>query len=41
LGPYGALSASSYAKRAPGAGNAAVNTELSAGLRLFFDLPGR
>lgn len=41
LGPYGALGASSYAKRPPGAGNAAVNTELSAGLRLFFDLPGR
>jgi hypothetical protein len=41
IGPYGALGASSYAKRAVGAGSAAVNTELSAGLRIFFDVPGR
>jgi hypothetical protein len=41
VGPYGALGASSYAKRAAGAGDAAVNTELSVGLRVFFDLPGR
>lgn len=41
LGPYGSLGLSSYTKRAGGTGDAAVNTELSAGLRLMFDLPGR
>lgn len=41
LGPYGALSLSSYCKRPEGAGDAGVNTELSAGLRFLFDLPGR
>ncbi len=41
FGPYGALAASSYSKRADGAGSAAVNTELSVGLRVLFDLPGR
>jgi hypothetical protein len=41
IGPYGALGASSYSKRAAAAGDAAVNTELSVGLRVLFDLPGR
>ncbi len=41
IGPYSALGLSSYAKRAAGAGDAAVNTELSVGLRILFDLPGR
>lgn len=41
LGPYGALSLSSYSKRPSGAGDAAVNTELSVGLRFLLDLPGR
>ena len=41
LGPYGALSLSSYSKRPSSAGDAAVNTELSVGLRFLLDLPGR
>ncbi len=41
IGPFGALGVSSYSKRATGAGDAAVNTELSVGLRVLFDLPGR
>jgi len=41
LGPYGALSLSSYSSRPSGAGDAAVNTELSVGLRFLLDLPGR
>lgn len=41
LGPYGALSLSSYSKRPNSAGDAAVNTELSVGLRFMLDLPGR
>jgi hypothetical protein len=41
LGPFGALSLSSYTDRPDGAGDASVNTELSLGLRLLLDLPGR
>jgi hypothetical protein len=41
FGPYGSLSLSSYNDRPPGAGDASVNAELSFGLRLLFDLPGR
>jgi hypothetical protein len=41
FGPYGALSLSSYTTRPSGAGDAAVNTELSVGLRFLLDLPGR
>ena len=41
IGPYGTLSLSSYSSRPAAAGDARVNTELSAGLRLLFDLPGR
>jgi hypothetical protein len=41
LGPYGALSLSSYARRPESAGDPAVNTELSFGVRLLLDLPGR
>ena len=41
LGPFGALSLSSYTDRPEGAGEARVNTELSLGLRLLLDLPGR
>ncbi|HKY36879.1 MAG TPA: autotransporter outer membrane beta-barrel domain-containing protein [Polyangiaceae bacterium] len=41
LGPFGALSLSSYTDRPEGAGDASVNTELSLGLRLLLDLPGR
>lgn len=41
LGPYGALALSSYSKRPSTAGDAAVNTELSVGLRFLLDLPGR
>lgn len=41
LGPYGALSLSSYTKRPASAGDAGVNTELSVGLRFLLDLPGR
>jgi hypothetical protein len=41
FGPYGALSLSSYTKRPQDAGGASVNTELSVGLRLLFDFPGR
>lgn len=41
LGPYGSLGLSSYTKRPEGAGDARVNTELSAGLRFLLDLPGR
>jgi hypothetical protein len=41
LGPYGSLSLSSYSKRPASAGEAAVNTELSVGLRFLLDLPGR
>ena len=41
LGPYAALSLSSYTTRPNAAGDAAVNTELSTGIRFLFDLPGR
>ena len=41
LGPYAALSLSSYTTRPSSAGDVAVNTELSTGLRFLFDLPGR
>lgn len=41
LGPYAALGLSSFTTRPSGSGSAAVNTELSAGLRLLLDLPGR
>jgi hypothetical protein len=41
FGPYAALDLSSYTTRPSGSGNAAVNTELSVGVRLLFDLPGR
>jgi hypothetical protein len=41
FGPYGALGLSSYTTRPSGAGAAAVNTELSVGLRFLLDLPGR
>lgn len=41
IGPYGNLSLSSYSSRPDAGGDARVNTELSAGLRLLFDLPGR
>jgi len=41
VGPYGALGLSSYNQRPAGAGSASVNTELSVGLRVLLDLPGR
>jgi hypothetical protein len=41
IGPYGTLALSSYSTRPAGTGDARVNTELSAGLRLLLDLPGR
>jgi hypothetical protein len=41
LGPYGALGLSSYTSRPADAGKAAVNTELSVGLRFLLDVPGR
>jgi hypothetical protein len=41
VGPYGALGLSSYSKRPADAGGASVNTELSVGLRVLLDLPGR
>ena len=41
LGPFGSLSLSSYTDRPASAGDASVNTELSLGLRLLLDLPGR
>jgi hypothetical protein len=41
IGPYGSLGLSTYSTRPSGAGDARVNTELSAGLRLLLDLPGR
>jgi hypothetical protein len=41
LGPFAALGLSSYTTRPNGAGNAAVNTELSVGLRFLLDVPGR
>jgi hypothetical protein len=41
LGPYGSVSLSSYTKRPANAGDAAVNTELSVGLRFLLDVPGR
>ena len=41
LGPYGALGLSSYTKRPDAAGSAAVNVDLSVGLRVLLDLPGR
>jgi hypothetical protein len=41
LGPYASLGLSSYGSRPSTAGSAGVNTELSAGLRLLLDLPGR
>jgi hypothetical protein len=41
FGPYGALGLSSYNQRPAGAGAASVNAELSVGLRVMLDLPGR
>lgn len=41
FGPYGSLGLSSYAARPDSAGDARVNAELSVGLRLSVDLPGR
>jgi hypothetical protein len=41
LGPFAALGLSSYTTRPSDAGNAAVNTELSVGLRFLLDVPGR
>jgi hypothetical protein len=41
FGPYAALGLSSYTTRPSGTGNAAVNTELSVGVRFLFDVPGR
>ena len=41
VGPYASLGLSSYFTRPSGSGDAAVNTELSTGLRLLFDVPGR
>lgn len=41
FGPYAALGLSTYASRPSAAGDASVNAELSVGLRLFLDLPGR
>ncbi len=41
LGPYGSVALSSYSSRPAAAGNVRVNTELSAGLRILLDLPGR
>jgi hypothetical protein len=41
IGPYGALGLSSYTKRPDAAGDAAVNVDLSVGLRVLLDLPGR
>jgi len=41
VGPYAALGLSSYSKRPSDSGDAAVNTELSTGIRFLFDLPGR
>jgi hypothetical protein len=41
IGPYGALGLSSYTKRPGSAGNASVSTELTFGLRLLLDVPGR
>ncbi len=41
LGPYGSLSLTSYASQPKDSGTTRVNSELSAGLRLLFDLPGR
>jgi hypothetical protein len=41
LGPYGSFGLSSYTTRPDGAGKAAVNTELSVGLRFLLDVPGR
>ncbi|HXK20899.1 MAG TPA: hypothetical protein VNG33_23975, partial [Polyangiaceae bacterium] len=41
LGPYATLGLSSYGSRPSSAGSAAVNTELSVGVRFLLDLPGR
>ena len=41
LGPYGALGLSSYSTRPSSAGDAALSTELSLGLRFLLDVPGR
>lgn len=41
FGPYASLGLSSYWSRPDSARDAAVNTELSGGLRVFFDVPGR
>jgi hypothetical protein len=41
FGPYGALGLSTYSKRPSVAGDASVSAELSVGLRLLLDLPGR
>ncbi len=41
FGPFGSLALSSYSTRPSDAGSASVNTELSFGLRLLLDVPGR
>lgn len=41
FGPYGALGLSSYSKRPLSAGDASVSPELTFGLRLLLDVPGR
>jgi hypothetical protein len=41
LGPYGSFGLSSYTSRPESAGKAAVNTEVSVGLRFLLDVPGR
>jgi len=41
VGPYGAVGLSSYFKRPSDAGDSAVSTELTFGLRFLIDVPGR
>lgn len=41
FGPYGSLGLSTYSSRPASAGDASVNAELSVGLRIFLDVPGR
>lgn len=41
FGPYGAVGFSSYTNRPDAAGSASVNVDLSVGLRVLLDLPGR
>lgn len=41
ISPYGALGLSTFTSRPAAAGDASVSTELSVGLRLFLDAPGR